>query len=78
LKTIRRQLMNRFDKKRAGAANATNIICPKIMKKLERNKEADDYICHWSNNLQFEVDHNHEPRRVVTLKQKLVDVAGGS
>jgi hypothetical protein len=39
--------MNRFDKKRAGAANATNIICPKIMKKLERNKkEADDYICH--------------------------------
>jgi hypothetical protein len=28
LETIRRQLMNRFDKKRAGAANATNIMCP--------------------------------------------------
>jgi len=41
------------------------------MKKLERNKkEADDYICHWSNNLQFEVDHNHEPRRVVDLEAK--------
>jgi zinc finger SWIM domain-containing protein 3 len=63
--------MNRFDKKRVGAANATNIICPKIMKKLERNKkDADDYICHWSNNLQFEVDHNHEPRRVVDLEAK--------
>jgi len=35
LETIRRQLMNRFDKKRARAANATNIMCPKIMKKLE-------------------------------------------
>jgi hypothetical protein len=71
LETIRRQLMNRFDKKMAGAANVTNIICPKIMKKLERNKkEADDYICHWSNNLQFEVDHSHEPRRVVDLEAK--------
>jgi hypothetical protein len=38
--------MNRFDKKKARATNATNIMCPKIMKKLERNKEADDYICH--------------------------------
>jgi hypothetical protein len=47
LETIWRQLMNRFDKKRERAANATNIMCPKIMKKLERNKEeADDYICH--------------------------------
>lgn len=52
--------MNRFDKKMAGAANATNLMWPKIMKKLEWNKnEADDYICHWSNNLQFEIDHNH-------------------
>jgi len=40
------------------------------MKKLERNKEADDYICHWSNNLQFEVDHSHEPRSVVDLEAK--------
>jgi hypothetical protein len=39
--------MNRFDKKRVGATNATNIMCPKIMKKLEQNKkEADDCICH--------------------------------
>jgi hypothetical protein len=45
-------------------------MCPKIMKKLERNKEADDYICHWSNNLQFEVDHSHEPRSVVDLEAK--------
>lgn len=63
--------MNWFDKKMAEAANATNIMCPNIMKKLERNKEeADDYICHMSNNLQFEVDHSHEPRRVVDLEAK--------
>jgi hypothetical protein len=71
LETIRRQLMNSFDKKRAGTANVTNIMCPKIMEKLERNKKkADDYICHCSNNLQFEIDHNHEPRRIVDLKEK--------
>jgi hypothetical protein len=31
------------------------------VKKLERNKAyARNYICQWSNGLQFEVDHNHE------------------
>jgi hypothetical protein len=68
LETIQRQLMNWFDKKMTRAANETNIMCPKIMKKLEQNKkEADDYICHWSNNLKFKIDHNHEPRRIVDL-----------
>jgi hypothetical protein len=62
--------MNRFDNKRARAENATNIMCPKIMKKLERNKEADDYICHWSNNLQFEINHSHEPRKIVDREAK--------
>jgi hypothetical protein len=52
LETIRRQLMNRFDQKRAGAATSTNFICLKILKKLEQNKkEVDDYICQWSNKL---------------------------
>jgi hypothetical protein len=47
LETIQRQLMNRFDKKKAGVVNVTNLMCLKIMKKLEQNKkEADDYICH--------------------------------
>jgi hypothetical protein len=71
LETTRRLLMNRFDKKKARAANATNLICPKIVKKLERNKkEANDYICHWSDNFQFEIDRSHEPRRIIDLKAK--------
>jgi len=45
METIKRQLMNRFDKKRVGAATSTNVICPKIVKKLDRNKkEADAYM----------------------------------
>jgi len=69
--TIRRQIMNRFNQKRGGAVTATNVICPKIMKKLERNKsDARNYICHWSNKLQFEVDSTHEARRVVDLEQR--------
>jgi len=71
METIRRQLMNRFDKKRVGVATSTNLICPKIVKKLDRNKkEADAYICHWSNGLQYEVDHSHELRRVVNLETR--------
>jgi hypothetical protein len=30
----------------------------------------DAYICHWSNGLQHEVDHSHEPRRVVNLEAR--------
>jgi hypothetical protein len=42
---ISRQIMNRFNQKMAGAATATNVICPKIMKKLERNKsDAMNYM----------------------------------
>jgi hypothetical protein len=68
--SIRRQIMSRFNQKKAGAAIATNVTCPKIMKKIERNKsDARNYICHWSNNLQFEVDSTHEARRVVNLEQ---------
>jgi hypothetical protein len=33
---IRRQLMDRFNEKRAGAATATNVICSKIVKKLDK------------------------------------------
>jgi hypothetical protein len=67
--TIRRQIMNRFSKKNAGAATTPNVICPKIVKKLERNKlEAKNYICRWSNQMQFEVDSAHESRRVVDLQ----------
>ncbi len=61
--------MNRFSKKNAGAATTPNVICPKIGKKLERNKlEAKNYICRWSNQMQFEVDSAHESRRVVDLQ----------
>lgn len=69
---IRRQLMNRFDQKRAGAKKSTNLrICPRIVKKLERNKTlSSDYMAGWRNNLSFEVDHMQEPRRVVHLDTK--------
>jgi hypothetical protein len=30
--------MGRFNQKRVGAKTLTNVICPKIVKKLERNK----------------------------------------
>jgi hypothetical protein len=39
LETIRRQLMNRYHTKKEGASQATNGICPKIRKKLERSTE---------------------------------------
>lgn len=33
--------------KNNGAATTSNVICPKIVKKLERNKlKAKNYICH--------------------------------
>jgi hypothetical protein len=52
LEMIRQQLMNRFNQKRVGAATSKIVICPKIMKKLERNKvDVRKYICQWSNNL---------------------------
>ncbi|XP_062162118.1 uncharacterized protein LOC133869179 [Alnus glutinosa] len=42
-----------------------------IVKKLERNKlEAKNYICRWSNQMQFEVDNAHEPQRVVDLQRQ--------
>jgi hypothetical protein len=71
MELIRRQLMARFNQKRAGAETSKNVICPKIVKKLERNKrESRNYICHWSNRLLFEVDHSHEPRRIVDLGRR--------
>jgi len=48
LEIIRRQLMNRYHTKREGASQATNEICPKIRKKLERSKDLQrNYICEW-------------------------------
>ena len=71
MELIKRQIMGRFNQKRAGAKTLTNVICPKIVKKLERNKsESKNYICHWNNRLQFEVDHSHEPRTIVDLGRK--------
>ncbi|XP_059458358.1 uncharacterized protein LOC132187952 [Corylus avellana] len=71
MELIRRQLMGRFNQKRARAETSKNEICPKIVKKLERNKSlARNYICHWSNRLQFEVNHSHEPRRIVDLGRR--------
>ncbi|KAB1207710.1 hypothetical protein CJ030_MR7G005498 [Morella rubra] len=57
--------------KRSGAATATTQWCPKILKKLETNKDlARNYICHWKSVGKFEVDHYFEARRVVDMTEK--------
>jgi hypothetical protein len=57
-----------FHTKREGANQATNEICPKIQKKLERSKDLQRYyICRWQDGVVFEVDHYHDSRRVVNL-----------
>jgi len=48
--------MNRYPTKREGARQATNEICPKIRKKLERSKDLQrNYICEWRDGAAFEV-----------------------
>ena len=70
LEIIQRQLLNRFEAKRDGAATATALICPKILKKLERHKDvARNYICHWKSVGTFEVDHYFEAQRVVDMNK---------
>ncbi len=52
LEIIRRKFMNQVNQKRAGVATSTNVIFPKIVKKLERNMaDARNYISHWNNGL---------------------------
>jgi hypothetical protein len=71
MEMIRRQLMMRFQQKRDGARQASHTICPKIHKKLERSKDdARNCICRWQNELEFEVDHMYDARRVVNLDSK--------
>jgi hypothetical protein len=65
-----RPLMARFKQKREGCQKSTNPICPTILKKLEQTKsKARNYISQWSNDLVFEVDHSHKPRRIVNLRE---------
>jgi hypothetical protein len=71
MEMIRRQIMNRFNLKRDGAATSTNSICPKIVRKLDRNKSnSRNYIARCSNKLQYEVDHCYDPRRIVDLGKR--------
>jgi hypothetical protein len=47
---------------------AIHKVCPKIQKKVERSKdEARNCICRWQNELEFEVDHMFDARRIVNL-----------
>jgi len=70
LEMIWRQLMTRFQQKRDGVRAASHKICPKIQKKLERSKdEAKNCICRWQNELEFEVDHMFDARRIMNLAQ---------
>ncbi|XP_059435186.1 uncharacterized protein LOC132168118 isoform X1 [Corylus avellana] len=61
METIRRHLMTRFQAKRDGARMANFVICPKIVKKLERSKaDARNHIAPCRNKLEFEIDHSHD------------------
>jgi hypothetical protein len=65
LEIIRRKLMN-ISHCMKGAKQATNEICPKIQKKLERLKDLQRcHICRWIEEVEFEVVHCHDARRVV-------------
>lgn len=70
---IRRQLLNRFYKKKQGELAAISYapesMCPKIFKKLEKIKsDVRVCVCRWQNGLEFEADHPFETRRLVDLK----------
>lgn len=61
LEAIRRQLINRFLKKREGNLHATWDIYPCIRKKLESVKDGSRLcICEWSDVGSFEVDNLNE------------------
>lgn len=60
--------MNRYHIKREGASQATNRICPKILKRLEKSKDLQrNYICEWQDGAAFEVDSCYGSERVVNL-----------
>ncbi|GLT73388.1 hypothetical protein SLA2020_452510 [Shorea laevis] len=63
--------MTRLQQKRDGIRSALYRICPKILKKLERSKD-DNMNClsRWKNELEFEVDHIYDARRVVDLGKR--------
>jgi hypothetical protein len=66
LEIIRRQFMNQFNQKKDGAATSTNVIFPKIVKRLDRNMaDARNYISHWL-------------RGSLICDKEHVDVVGGS
>ncbi|XP_059461803.1 uncharacterized protein LOC132190770 [Corylus avellana] len=68
LEEIRLQIMARFQQKRNGIWSTHYTICPKIQKKLERSKsDARNCISRWQNELEFEIEHIYEPRRLVQL-----------
>lgn len=68
LEAIRRQLINRFLKKREGNLHATWDICPHIRKKLEKVKDGSrPCICEWSDVGSFEVDNLNEGCNVVNI-----------
>jgi len=61
--------MNRYHTKREGASQATNEICPKIQKKLERSKDLQrNYICQWRDGAAFEIENCYGSRRVVNIE----------
>ncbi|XP_059461967.1 uncharacterized protein LOC132190960 [Corylus avellana] len=71
LEEIRLQIMARFQQKRNGIRSTHYTICPKIQKKLKRSKsDARNCISRWQNELEFEIEHIYEPRRLVRLDHR--------
>ena len=72
LEDIRRQIMTRFQQKMNGIRSTNCKICPKIQKKLEMSKsDAKNCISRWQNELEIEVDHMYDARRIVRLDQSI-------
>ncbi|XP_059458345.1 uncharacterized protein LOC132187941 [Corylus avellana] len=68
IEDIRWQIMARFQQKMNRIRLTQYMICPKIQKKLERSKsDARNCISRWQNELEFEVDHIYDARRIVRL-----------
>jgi translation initiation factor 2 beta subunit (eIF-2beta)/eIF-5 len=69
--------MARFQQKGNGIRSTQLTICPKIRKKLEKYKsDAKNCISWWQNELEFEVDHMYDARRIVRLDKKTCTCGG--
>lgn len=71
LEKIRRLVMERFQKKREEGQKLQVNICPRIQKKLAVNvKKSRHMIAYWDGAECFEVENEHNLRRIVDMKNQ--------